>query len=144
MSTRHGTAAVGKTPRSIIQICSFNIARQPRVQVIPRHGKAVGENTSVEFQVYRSSITFECMEKGSTPAANPQGTAQYFRSVGAQVSISLQQWEFIYHSIIHFSLEVRHAMRKSELKDFWRSLNREIATASPVNHNKDPSGSVRE
>ena len=54
VTTRHGTEAVGKTPRSIVR--SLNIARQPRVQV--SRASHVSKIASVEFQVHRSSITF--------------------------------------------------------------------------------------
>ena len=101
-----------------------------------------------------------------------EGTVCYFQysSVGApngkcQVpalhsfnsnSPLLRQWEtiFIHHSVIHFSHEVYYATWESVLGTWvhtwntrWKpgisSLNREIATASPINHNEATSGSVK-
>jgi hypothetical protein len=76
------------------------------------------------------------------------------RSIPSILTASLHQWELsIYPSVIQFNHEVYYAMREPELGtwvDTWitrwepgfSSLNREIATASPVNHNEATSGSV--
>ena len=137
--------------------CSFNFLGR---QSITFGHKSANAPVSIG---HWSLITFECTESTSTPAGIPkEERSVYFQfhqwelGTNSQSPFSLPSSVgvlelFIHHSVIHFNHEVYYAIRRNQC---WghgsthgygmiSSLNWEIATASPINHNEATSGSVK-
>jgi len=154
VTTRHSTKASRQNHLDRIQSWVVTNVYRSLVNYV---WAQVSKNAPVSIGHW-SLITFECTESTSAPVGIPKNvpsviSIHQWTLLLPLSTVSLHQWEFSIYSSFGHSFQPRSLLRNAGINagDMGRhmdmalisSLNREIASASPVNHNEATSGSVK-